>query len=211
MTISTQDILNFLATVGLTTTAIISILGYFGKNIFQHYLDKDIEKFKLSLQNEVNLAQLKRDKEIENYKTDLNVILNKQIALQNKKAEVIEKLYGLLAEFNKCMVELTAEVKIIKGQTIEEKQENEIKEIDEAAKKGNAFLDYFRLKKIYFDKDTCLLIDGLNREFKMAYSGYLTSKPSYRFDKDAFETINNKVPPLLTNLEIEFRKMLGVL
>jgi hypothetical protein len=112
------------------------------------------------------------------------------------------------------MNEMTALMKPI----IQDADKEENDRIENAGKSYNDFLQCYLDNKIFFSKDTCILLDSLREKYFDSYWDYtithrIGSKDfnfNYEHAKKASETVRTQIPPVLENLEVEFRKLLGV-
>jgi hypothetical protein len=77
---------------------------------------------------------------------------------------------------------------------------------------------YYHKNKLYFNKETRILIENLNYELKSAFWDY-TFKDRFAINDSAYtndilkkvsEIIRNKVPTLIENLEKSFRRNIGL-
>lgn len=214
-----NELLKMLGIYSIGTVLIVSIVGYLGKRIIEQVLNKDLENFKNNLHSENEKAKLVFEKEIEGYRANLNLVFNKQIQLYTKKSEVIENLYHKLVELNLAILEMTLSFRNVTGKERQQIQKEEFERINDAAEKGNEFFKYYSSNKIYFDKDTCLLVEDVQKNFKEAHSDYSfkhtfglsPSEMTYEMAKKASERVRTEIPKIMEKLEDEFRLTLGVI
>lgn len=214
-----EEIFKLFGIFSIGATLIVSVLGFISKKIINQILNKDIEKFKNKLHNENEKSRLIFEKEIEGYKAELNLIYSKQIQLYSKKSEIIESLYKRLVELNFTMIDMTALFKNITGKDEKNVQEEELDRVDSVAKLANDFFKFYSLNKIYFEKETCALIENLQENFRKTHSDYSfrytfglpPSEMTHRMAKEASERVREDIPKIMERLEDDFRISLGVI
>lgn len=156
---------------------------------------------------------MKANLEIEKYKAEIQLESEKNKVqyslLQTKRAEVVECLYEKL---NKMDAAIKSYINIFQGagdMPVEEKGKI-------AVKNGNEFIDYYFSHKIYFDKETCKLIEDINKRFRTAWIDfqYKDSVPKEKVGYDlwlkAWKSVDEEIPILRERVEDSFRKLLGV-
>lgn len=214
-----NEILKMLGLYSVGAAFIISVIGYLAKQIISQFLNKDLEKFKNQLQSETDKAKLKFEKEIESYRSYLNLIYSKQLQLHSKKSEVIEGLYHKLIDLHNIMLEMTVSFRNITGKDEQIVQQEELERVNSAAEKGNNFFKFYLTNKIYFDKETCKLIEELQKQFRETHSDYSfrytfglpPSEMTYDMAKKSSDRVRDEIPKLMEKLEDDFRLTLGVI
>lgn len=167
-------------------------IGWLVKSLFSRYIDKDFEKFKYTLNKE-------------NFKFS---------KLHEKRATVIEGLYAKLTILERSMQSFMSPLQLAGEKTHKDKQK-------ETAEIADDFVEFCSLKRIYFNEDTCELLDSIIKEFQNAWIDF-TTFPVYDQDnlmtpKDRMENwtkswkvVSKEIPLLRKNLEDQFRNILGV-
>lgn len=214
-----NEFLKVLGIYSVGTAFVVSVVGYLAKQIINQVLNKDLEKFKNQLQSENDKAKLKFEKEIESYRADLNLVYSKQLQLYSKKSEVIEGLYHNLIDLHDIMLEMTVSFRNITGKDEQTVQQEEFDRVNQAAQKGNDFFKFYSTNKIYFEKETCKLIEELQKKFKETHSDYSfrhtfglpPSEMTYEMAKKAGDRVRDEIPKLMEKLEDDFRQTLGVI
>ena len=151
---------------------------------------------------------------LEEHKSSLGLQYAKASKLHDKRLIVIAEFYRLIAKLDSDMAVMTQYVKWSSGD--HEKEEKE--RIKAATNSYNDFLDYYSEHRIFFRIETCELIDSMQKLFKEGYSKYTMAR---RFNiqdfdiklensKKSFETISEKIPPILRLVEKEFRNEIGL-
>lgn len=213
------ELLKMLGLYSVGTAFIVTVIGYLAKQIISQILNKDLEKFKNQLQSENDKAKLIFEKEIESYRADLNLVYSKQLQLYSKKSEIIEGLYHKLIDLHDIMLEMTVSFRNITGKDEQTVQQEEFERVNQAAQKGNEFFKFYSTNKIYFEKETCQLIEELQKKFKDTHSDYSfrhtfglpPSEMTYEMAKKAGDRVRDEIPKLMEKLEDDFRKTLGVI
>ena len=149
----------------------------------------------------------------------MNLVYSKQIQLYSKKSEIIEKLYHKLVDLNDAMLEMTQSFRNITGKDKETVEKEELERVNKSAEKGNDFFKYYSTNKIYFEIETCTLIEELQKQFRESHSDYSfrytfgmpASQMTYEMAKNAGDRVRDKIPILMKKLENDFRRTLGVL
>lgn len=208
--------------IGIYTAASVSIagmIGYLTKRIIEQLLNKDLEKFKTNLVSQNQIAKVKFDKEMESYKSELNLISSRQSLLYSKRSEIIIELYQKLVELHNSMLDMTARIRMVTGKNQETIQKEEFDRINKTGDLGNGFFKFYQINKIYFTTDICKLIEIIQNKLKESHSDYsfkniwglphseMTHEKAIR----ANEKVKDEIPKLMENLENEFRKSIGVI
>ncbi|WP_303920874.1 hypothetical protein [Draconibacterium sediminis] len=181
------------------------------------FLNKKFEAYKKELQIKSDEHRLKLDKDLKDYESKLNLFINKTSLLQQRRIDILSKLYKKLAFLYRTMFELTRLVKFVyEG---EDGDETENQRIIDAGAAYNDFSEYFDNHKIYFSPEICELIVKLKKEFWESFHDYTfkskfnlpPSEMTYQQAKDAAKKIDEDVPKILELIELEFRKLVGVI
>ena len=189
------------------------ILGYFGKNIFEYYLDRSIDKYRLLL-----------DKERQEYMQQLQLITQKhQIQyskLHNDRADVIKLLYQKLVTMEQSMRDYMSPIRF--GGEYSREQMKEL-----AGKAAQEFFNYFSSNEIFFDKTICTLIGEMHKLYLDAWVEFTiyddeATREAVTTDRDlrkerakvwksTWDKIDMKIPPIKDKLKNQFRDLLGVI
>jgi hypothetical protein len=163
-------------------------------------------------------TELKRAyvRDIEAFKADLRIAAeHKQTQyqlLQVKRAEVIAELYDLLEDFHYQIAQL---VEVLERGGAPTKEER-VDLANEAIQKFNKF---YASHRIYFSKELCTRIEGwrvalikLGFRFTGAYFVDRVVPPEKTADEmlNIWNDLQDKAQPLKSEIEDEFRKLLGV-
>lgn len=204
----TEEVIKFLG----GTTLVLAAVAWLIRSLISHFLSKDLNLFMHRLQSESEL-------ELERLRHSLRLIASeheKQVhLLQERRAEVIAELYERLIEFL-ATAESFASLAEWKGEPT--KKEKAVKLGDNAYE----FHHYFQIKRIFFSEDVCAKVDVVFQEVHSAslkyrmWLGHSKSGGGRAYEKmddawtEAWNTMKDKVPPLVAAVEAEFRSLLGV-
>jgi len=187
------------------------------KKLGEFVISKKIELYKQELHNETELYKSNLSHAFEEYKIKLDFVSQKAFKLHDKRLERIEELYSLLSDFYSDMLTLTT-WKIVTGTSEKEIEDQKYKNTLKAGDSGNKFLIYYDKNKLYFNTETCLLIDEITSLLQESHSdfsfkyifGTLSKEFEYEDIKKATNKIKVKVPIVKLKLENNFRDIIGV-
>ena len=196
------DLLKYLGVSAVPQVLLLIVIGFWGKKLVESFFAKGIEIKKIELQNEL----------------DKNKILFSN--LHSKRTEIIETIYYKLTELNASMVDLTRRIHPI----IENGEKEEEERILRANKALFDFRDFFLPHKIYFEKELAQKIENVHKMYwdkgwdfnymnSRMRSGEMlreTWREFYEQSKKITESIDVDIPPILEELEEDFRELLGV-
>ncbi len=224
-----MNFLQLLQTIGISILASAVVVGV-AVLVIRSWVDnlfsRDLEKFKADLQKEreTHAMQLKAryDQQLELLRKQLEqTALEHQVRftkLHEKRAEVIAELYKRLVQAERSINSLIDNLSLIKD--LQSGQKELILEEDEktARESGQQFSDYFDENQVYLDERLCIQIEKFNFGLKKIYISFLRDKIRGR-EGDQGETqepevdwgaLKKNIPPIRTEIEQQFRKMLGV-
>lgn len=199
--------------VGVISGLIVWLIKQLGQSL----IDKNVSLYKQELQNKSDLYKAELNQSLEKYKTDLAFHSQKAFKLHDRRLEKIDEMYSLLSDFYNDMFTLTT-WKVVTGMSKEEIQKQEYDNTMKAGDSGNKFLSYYDKNKLYFNEETCKLIDEIIQLLKDSHSdfsfkyifGSMSSVFEYESIKKATEQIRSKVPAVKLKLEKNFRDIIGV-
>ncbi len=174
-----------------TPTATIAAVVYFLRKMFDRGLQRDLERYRANLKREDIEHQIKYS------------------LIHERKAEVIANVYAGLVKAKRKMAQL---VFIFQpgGQNLRQKKQD-------AADAYNNIDDYFNEHRLYLDRVTADKVESILIKIKEAFIDFDTVQngDDYKHDTTGFwrqasDQIKNEIPPLLEELESEFRTILGV-
>ena len=192
------------------STALLGAIAWIVKAALGHFANRDLESFKLKLASSANV-------ELERLRADLKVVTATQersgTLLVEKRAEVVAELYRRLVDLFIAAGSFCAIVELSGEPSKQEKAEA-------LGKVTSEYLSYYRYNKIYFSADLCKKLDHV---FESIH------KPSIKFHvwsgmkdaggdsyerysnawSDAWKAMEEEVPKVLSEIEDEFRKLLG--
>jgi tagatose-1,6-bisphosphate aldolase len=138
--------------------------------------------------------------------------------LHDKRIERIEEIYSLLTDFHSEMQNLIS-WKVVTGMSKEDIEKQEFDRIQKAGDTGNKFLNYYAKNKLYFNQETCSLIDEiidllrtshLDLSHKYVF-GRMPAQLEFENVRNASQSIRDKVPEVKEKLEANFRQIIGVI
>jgi len=186
-------------------TVFLSDIGIFGITaaavtyLIKYTLDKRIKNFENALNHKAEI-----------FKTDLNLDSYKKERLHETRLQIISNLYKKIVHLDFATKEMTALVKF--GGEDFDKQE-EIR-IDRTGKAYNEFLMYYRENEIYFNQETCELLNQLISQYYDALWDYSFERNYGIKNPKNYQEIAKKVteelPKVLEFLKSDFRSSLMV-
>lgn len=206
-------ILSEVGAVGIISGLIVWLI----KQLGQRYIDKGTKAYEQKLQNQSDLYKAELNQALEKYKSDLAFLSQKAFKLHDKRLERIEKLYALLTGFYDDMYHLTT-WKVVTGMSDDHVNKQNFENTKKAGDSGTEFFKYYSKNRLYFDKDTCKLIEEIikllkDSHFDFSYEyifGPISADFKFETVKKATEKIREKVPKIKSELEDNFRKIIGV-
>lgn len=209
------ELVKFLGITSIGSVAVVIIVGYTLRKLFETDLIKDAEKFKATLQAEATVSKLKLDKQIESFKSELSILSSAKVRLYENRLEVIATLYEKVTKLHGNILIMTHPLKLVN----EDLEKEEKERISKVADAGDDFTNYYRSKKLFFEPSTCELLEELKDKFYDIYYDYTTgrrlniegSELEYKKVMKATEAANQEIPPILEKLEEDFRKLIGVI
>lgn len=187
-----MEILNnlfaYLGSAAILTAGIAWVM----RKLIDHFFDKKAEELKCALEKETLAFHIRYEK------------------LHTERAEVIKNLYGQIADLRNNFYEFTNPVVGYKESTISE--------MNKAAFKAYKELDLFHKRnKIFLDRQLAEKIDDLLETFVDTGSKVQASQELKAEGKSgdaeqikAWDIFSKKIPPIMRDIENEFRKIIGV-
>ncbi len=206
-------ILSEIGIVGVISGLIVWLI----KQLGQRYIDKGAKAYELKLQNKSDLYKAELNQSLEKYKSEIAFLSQKAFKLHDKRLERVEKLYSLLTDFYEDMYHLTT-WKVVTGMSDEEVHNQNFENTKKAGNSGTEFFKYYSKNKLYFNQDTCGLIEEIikllkDSHFDFSYEyvfGPISADFKFESIKKATDKIREKVPKIKSELEENFRKIIGV-
>jgi hypothetical protein len=193
-----------------TNTVFLAVIGFVAKSVFNHFLSKDIEKYRIEL-------QATSERELERLRADLDkTAFEHQTRFANlhaKRAEVIAELYNRLVQAERD-VNLMASPFEFSGEPSHEEK------FTKAHSSGKSLFEYFECNRIYFSRSLCDRVANFTQELHSAIANFrevvriehggVGGKEKLENWEKAWKKINQDIPPIKSEIEGEFRKMLGI-
>lgn len=187
-------------------TVISGLITWLIKSLGESLINKNQKNYEQKLHHET-----------EKFKSDLNFLSQKANKLHDRRIDRIEELYNLLNEFHSDMQVLVT-WKIVTGMSNEDIKKQEFDNVKKAEASGNKFLSYYSRHKLYFNIETCNLIDDIIKLLKESHFdftfkyifGNISAEMEYKNIKTATNKIKEIVPDIKQKLEDNFRIIIGV-
>lgn len=163
---------------------------------------RQFERYKATLQAELEQSKLQTQNDLQikffEYQTRFSL-------LHQRQADVIKDLYGMLGEANEYILQLVSPTFNV----------NDTAHVETTNAKYNALAKCYVTNRIYLEEDTCKKIDELLLKFRVAMTkSSLGQRPErgghgVELWGEAWESVRNEVPPILKDLETQFRAFLS--
>lgn len=201
--------MNILSSMG-TFAIIVAALTWLARSLFSQYLSRDIEKFKakLQLESQRELAQIQSSLGIAAFEHQIRFS-----QLHEKRATIISELYGAIVELHKSVDNF---IRFLASSSSEKRNSN-LQKIWEAA---DRFKVLFEKNRIFFSEKICEKIENLNESMSKPISEiviHLEVSRQQNWDVlgktwgEAQKRLVEEIPIIKTELETDFRRLLGVL
>jgi hypothetical protein len=185
--------------------------------LIRYFIDRKFKSYEFELQNSAEEFKKNLEFSLETYKKSLEELNYKANKLHDRRIEIIPELYRIIVDLDMSMNSMTSLWKIVTGEK-EIANLDEKKRIDKSSKHFNEYQEFYNKNRIYFPKNTCELLDKLRTEF---WDGFWDYTFKYRLGssdtqfntqlaKKASEKVKNDIPPILKQLEDDFRKIMNV-
>ena len=192
---STVEIITIIVSSIGGSAILFAALAWLTKSVINHFLSKDIEKFKRELQKSAFEHQIRFSQ------------------LHERRANIIADIYGRLYEF------YWAACAFLKHYPSSDntKKSTLLMKLTEHAE---GFKDFFDKHRIYFTEEICSQIDELVKSLDEASIplGLVVEGFDKGTEQDVLEVwrkgadiMMKKVPEIKSSLEINFRQILGVI
>ena len=206
------QLLENLGIFGLIITTITWLLKVLGQDVIAKRF-KAYEK-ELDIKSQEYQAGLNTD--LESHKAKLNIEHTQYLKLHEQRLTVMTKIYEKIAELDRTMNILTAQIKPLPhGQTADQQ---DLEHMQAAQDAYTSFHIYYANNKIFFNEQNCNLLDKLQEKYwDSLWDGTVRQRMgksdleyNYESAKKASETVRVHIPPIRQSLENEFRMTLGV-
>ena len=185
--------------------AIMAVLVYLGRVVLRHILAAELEIYKQQLQMEGVMAMERLRAELCRHAPDTDGRLSR---LQAKQAEVIAELYKRMVFLRNAMTKMAG------SGPHDQAGQDEKAAVMMAA--GEELRDYFDQHRIYLDEAVSRKFHSLQATFFDAWvkHSFALAKDQYvrqgkELSNETWKKLSEEVPPLLQDIEEDFRAMLG--
>jgi len=191
-------------------TAIVAGIVYLLRKYLDTHFTKELEKFKSNLQSESERSKIEFQTSLE---AKLFEFQTKFSVFHAKQAEIVAEFYKQFADVYSEISRLTAPLQFEDGIPLKNKKKKAFDLFNELAV-------FFSRNRIYFNEDLCVKISSVLKlmqsaliEFDVAHIYGMQGSESYKRDDtnkwhEAWKTVDEKIPPLLRELEVYFRAIL---
>lgn len=186
--------------------ALLAVLGLLGKSLLEKVITRDTLRIETELK--ANSAA-----ELEKLRSTLAVAAAERHVrfskLHERRAEAVAETYGLLRELHWRLGDY---VKIFEpaGDRPKEERRNDVGEAHKA------FISFYRRNRIFLSKSAVEKIEDINQKslkafYRFFYGVEMTQARGDGTDKwmEIFTHVNEEMPIAISELEDEFRKLLG--
>lgn len=192
------------------SAVLFGALAWLFKSIINHFLSKDIDKFKADLQLEAQkeMAQIQSTLGIEAFEHQIRFS-----RLHERRADIISLVYSAIVELHLSVDDF---VRLLPGSD-KNQNHNNLQRIWDAA---NQLKSSFEKNRIYFSDQICEKVSVLNETMSKIVGEiviHLDIDKEQNWEwlgkryNEALDVLENKVPPIKAELESDFRELLGVL
>lgn len=187
--------------------ALLAVLGLLGKSIIEKVLTRDTQRLEYELKS-------KADTELEKLRSTLATAATEHqirfAKLHEQRAEVIAETYSKLRELHTNLGEYVKIFEPAGGLPKEERRHR----VGEAHK---SFIEYYSRNRIFLSRAAVEKLDAINQKSVKAFYGFFYSVEMVQATKgdgvtkwmEIFEHVKEEMPVALSELEDEFRKLLG--
>jgi deoxyribodipyrimidine photolyase len=188
------------------TAALVAILGFLAKSLVTNLLNKDIEKYKVTLvaEKDAKLTELRH--EFEKLSNEHRVRFER---LHDRRDEIIADLYCKLVEFHRGVDRFVDDALLLEGAELEREKKELWRVVDD-------FRDYAEKHRIYFSEQLCEQLDKLYETADKPTSLLMQTAESEGKEnlviawQEAKNVLSGNVTEIRGVIEKEFRELLGV-
>lgn len=189
---------------------------------FKGLIDQQLLSYKNLYDQQLLEYKTQFDHQIEQYKAELKYLNDKLLVLHSRRLDVVKETNDKLVKLNSAMMRLVA----IRPVHQNEQKENEIKEsiLNDAHETYAEYNNFILFNKIYFPEKFAEQLESIRQQYFSAHwdlfgperlqSIGLGKGAAYRQSGqvviDASNRIREEIPKILSEIEKEFRIMLGV-
>lgn len=169
--------------------SVTAILVFVGRKLVESLSQRDLIKLKA----ELDVARIERESQL--------------AVIQSRRAEVIAEFYDLLATAQMESARLVSILQLSGEPNKEEKWQR-------ATDAAQAALEYFHRHRLFFDQETCMLVENIFDTIRSAHLDFGMSQDHDIKDRtakwvQADNTMKNNVPKALHQLAESFRRTIG--
>lgn len=191
-----------------TPIVILGAVAFLIQQSIAQWMARDIKRFEHK--REVDLEQFKKDLDASQFERQARFT-----SLHEKRAEVIAKLYEQLAEASQAIREMTSPMQFTTKDTVED-DKRKAAQRSKAVDAYNSTRAYFETHRLYLGTAVAAKVDALLNlahgallEFELSqgrFGGVIDHKQWLA----AWEKVSKEMPSVLSEVEQQFHKILGV-
>ncbi len=197
-----------------TPTAIIAVLAFLLRGVFQQLLDHDAKRYELEMGKALENHKAQLTQEYEASKLRLENELQKQFyqyqtkfsAYHQKQVEVVSELYGMIVDTRDKVTDLVTPPEIQHG------TRTNAERYSDTATTFNSLSIFYRRNRFYVNENSCQKADKILEIMQTSILKHknLYDKPSQEEEwLTAYRDMHVKVEPLLNDLEKQLRQSLS--
>jgi hypothetical protein len=224
----------FLITL-ISSSSVIAAVALFSKNIIAYFLSttveikkaelaQDLESYKQAIQQKNSEFQYGLNERLQEHRGKLELAnheFNIRFSrLHQERADVIKEIYKLLIKLQSAMFTFTRTMHPV----FEDGDKEAKQRLDNVNDSIADFTNFYTLNKIFLPKSLCSKIDNVVKEYydkgwdfawaQRSFKERAVSIESYGAQvakaNQISDSIKDEMPPLIEELETEFRQILGV-
>ncbi len=197
----------------LRDLGIFALAAWFIQHLISKSADRKFEFYKTELDHKTREFQSTLDSKIELYRSELNLQNYKATQIYEKQLTTISDLHKKLVKLNREMREMTLFMKPI----VKDGEQEEIDRMKRAGDSYNDFFLFYQDHSIFFPQVTVDKLDSIRNEYFSSYNDYtfgrtfnIRDKMTYEKAIEAGKRVQEKIQPALTQLEDDFRQLIGL-
>ena len=188
-------------------TIIVGFVTYLIQNFIRNYFDNQADLYKTELQ-----------KNLQQYKSELEIRSGKVSKFHDRRLEIISRLYEKMSNVKITLASLTSTL-TIKFDDLEKEMRVKDKRQKDAQDSYEDFLKYYHSQRIFIPKETCKIIDELSNQawsvifdyqWREDYYGPSFPEQNRKIIEEINQRIRKNIPKILEVLEDDFRLAVDV-
>ncbi len=186
-----------------TSAVLLAFVAWLVRSVITHWLSKDIEQFKMTMKYEKDIEIERLKGQLKKMTAEHEIMFNQ---LHTKVFATIARLYKLIVVTQMAMGEYFAILRYSDSPSEEERGKV-------AIDAWNSLNSFFRAHEIYFDKNTCKVVNEYLKGLHDLVIDFQTRKDEKNYAKkwsEVWNKLNGEMENLKRSLEDSFRSKIGV-